>query len=108
MAIDVNQIDFYKTIMNAAPASIHVLEINDKLEAAVLWGNKQYESETGIDMEERGKLGFLDQTKVFNPDDAKEILAAFAVLYKATPNKNLSSPVSKPVSLPKNGATYAP
>ncbi len=69
--------DFYLKLLNTLPASIHVLEINNQLDASVIWANKNYEETTGITLSEREKIGFLDQSNVFNKDDSKEIKAAF-------------------------------
>lgn len=83
----VNKTELFEKILNSAPASIHVLEINEQLEASVYWANQNYESQTDIDLQERGEIGFLDQSKVFNPEDAKEIKAAFSRFVKGETNE---------------------
>ncbi len=67
------QVDFLSKVLNNAPASIHILEINEDLELVPFWVNEKYNKLFGLELAKRKELGFVDEEHFFNMEDAKDI-----------------------------------
>ncbi len=68
--------EFLNKVLKYVPASVHVLEINDKCETKVFWTTDSYVHVTGINLAQREKMGFTHPSSFYNKDDVQEILDA--------------------------------
>ncbi|WP_439183361.1 response regulator transcription factor [Carboxylicivirga taeanensis] len=72
---------FLTSIVSHLPASLHVIEINDRLETKLYWSSGNYEKYTGVTVERRKAMGFLHPRHIYHPDDVEAVLKLTRHLY---------------------------
>ncbi|WP_430809531.1 MULTISPECIES: helix-turn-helix transcriptional regulator [unclassified Carboxylicivirga] len=72
---------FLDNIISYLPASVHVIEINERLETKLYWSSGNYEKYTGVTVDQRKAMGFLHPRDIYHPDDVEPILALTEYLY---------------------------
>ncbi|WP_439181590.1 response regulator transcription factor [Carboxylicivirga taeanensis] len=91
-------IEFYKKVLNHLPASVHILEIREDLAARLVWANRNYYSEIGINPVKRLDMGFLNQGSLFVEEDLQYVHAAFSEIYNGSQEtKTILARINKPL-----------
>lgn len=67
---------FLKKLIQAVPASVHVLEINENLETKPYWLTSEYTEVTGLDQNIRKQMGFARPENFYHGEDVDSILTA--------------------------------
>lgn len=69
-----NESEFLHDIINSVGASIHIIKVDPQMNTLPIWMNNQYSKIMGYSFQERFKIGFTNETKVFyHPDDIEII-----------------------------------